>query len=234
VAPPQRQISSYGYTNLQFKLGLQFGTPILNWVNAALKGEPMTKSGTLIELDDKNRAKSYLDFANGAIANFVVPGFDGASNTASTFSLEAAITKATIRPGDMASVSLPSRQKPFLASNFRLKIDGLSTARVRLIAPLSFRRTDRGIVPTDLVVTFPSADVDPWRAWVDDFIVQGNNGQDKEKQGAIEVMAPDLAEVLATLTIKQIGILELSPTDDTSARYHRASMYFEYAQLSYP
>lgn len=103
-----------------------------------------------------------------------------------------------------------------------------------MIAPLSFRRTNPGIVPTDLVVTFSNVDVDPWRAWADDFIVKGNNGQDMEKQGAIEVMAPNLADVVATLTIKQIGIFELTPTDDTSIRSHRARMYFEYAQLSFP
>ena len=105
---------------------------------------------------------------------------------------------------------------------------------MRLIAPLSFRRTNPGIVPTDLVVTFANADVEPWRAWADDFIIKGNNGQDMEKQGAIEVMAPDFADVLATLTLKQIGILELTPTDDTSIRSHRASMYFECGQLSFP
>ena len=105
---------------------------------------------------------------------------------------------------------------------------------MRLIAPLSFRRTTPGVVPTDLVVAFPSLDVGPSRAWADDFIVKGNNGQDKEKRGAIEVMAPNFADVLATLTIKQIGILGLTPTDDTSPRSHRASMYFEYGQLSYP
>jgi hypothetical protein len=198
------------------------------------EGQPVTKNGTLIELDDQNRAKSYLDFTDAAIADFGVPGFDGASNNAITYTLEASIRKSTFRPGDSSPVQLPNRPKPFLASNFRLKIDGLPTTRVRLIAPFSFRHTDRGIVPTDLVVTFANLDVDPWRAWADDFIVKGNNGQDKEKQGAIEVMAPNLADVLATLTIKQIGIVELIPTDGTSAGSHRASMYFEYGQLSIP
>lgn len=110
----------------------------------------------------------------------------------------------------------------------------LAAARVRTIAPLSFRRTNAGIVPTDLVLPFPSVDVDLWRAWADDFIVKGNNGQNKEKQGAIEVMAPNHDDVLVTLTIKQIGIFALTPTDDTSIRSHRASMYFEHAQLSIP
>jgi hypothetical protein len=232
--PPQRQISSFGYTNLQFKLGLELGTPILNWVNAALKGNPVTKNGTLIELDDQNRATSYLDFTNGAIVEFSVPGFDTSSTTGNAFTLVASIRKSTLRPGDNSPIQLPDQrdQKPFFASNFRLKIDGLPTTTVRLIAPLSFRRTNSGIVPTDLTVTFANRDVDQWRAWADDFIVKGNNGQDKEKQGAIEVMAPNLADVLATLTLKQIGIFELAPTDDTSIRSHRASMYLEYGQLA--
>jgi hypothetical protein len=232
--PPQRQISSFGYTNLQFKLGLEVGTPILNWVNAALKGNPVTKSGSLVELDDNNRAKSYLDFTNAAIADFVVPGFDGSSNAVNAFTIEASISKSTRRPGDNAPIQLPARPKAFLAKNFRLKIDGLPTTRVGLIAPVSFRRSTGGIVPTDLVVNFPDADVDPWRVWVDDFIVRGNNGQSKEKQGAIEVLTPNLSDVLATLTIKQIGILALTPMDDTSTRRHRATMYFEYGQLSFP
>ena len=234
TGPPQRQISTVGYNNLQIRLGLELGTPILNWVNAALKGNPVSKNGTLIELDDQNRARSYLDFTNAAIADFVIPGFDGSSTAANTFTLEASITKSTFRPGDNTPVQLPNRLKPFLANNFRLKVDGLPTTRVRLIAPLSFRRTNPGIVPTDLVVTFSNADVDPWRAWADDFIVKGNNGQGKEKQGVIEVLAPNISDVLATLTLKQIGIFELTPLDDATIRSHRASMYFEYGQLSLP
>jgi hypothetical protein len=117
--PPQRQISSFGYTNLQVKLGLDVGTPILNWINAALKGNPVTKNGTLIELDDQNRARSYLDFTNGAISGFAVPGFEASNNTANTFTLEASIGKSTLRPGDNTAVQLPNKLKPFLANNFR-------------------------------------------------------------------------------------------------------------------
>ena len=232
--PPKRQISSFGYTNLRFQLGLDVGTPILNWVNAALMGAPVTKSGTLVELDVQNRAKSYLDFTNAAIVDFVVPGFDGSSKTPDTFTLEAAISKSAFRAGDNAPIQ-SIKSKPFLPSYFRLNIDGLPTTRVRLIAPISFRRGTGGIAPTDLVVTFSSTDVDPWRAWVDDFIVKGNNGQGKEKQGAIEVMAPNLSDVLATLAMRQVGIRELVPLDYTSALPgYRASMYFEFGQLSYP
>jgi hypothetical protein len=232
--PPKRHISSFGYTNLQFQLGLEVGTSILNWVNAALKGAPVVKNGTLIELGAANRAKSYLDFTDAAIADFVVPGLDGSSKTPVSFTLEASISKSTFRAGDDAEILSSIKSKPFLPSNFRLKIDGLPATRVRSIAPISFRRGAGGITPTDLVVTFASGDVDPWRAWADDFIVKGNNGQGKEKQGSVEVMSPNLSDVLATLAIRQIGIRELVPDDTSALRGYRASMYFEFGQLSYP
>jgi hypothetical protein len=232
--PPRRQISKFGYTNLQVKLGLQIGAPILSWVNAALAGTPITKDGSLIELDDQGRAKSYLDFTKASIADFEIPGFDGSSKAQNTFTLEASITKSILRPGDNASIKLALRPKPFLTSNFRLTVDGLPTTRVRSIAPLSFRRGGAGIAPSDLVVTLAAADVDPWRAWVDDFIVKGNNAQGKEKQGTLEVLAPNVVDVLATLAIRQIGIFELRPIDDAASRSYQASMYFEFGQLTCP
>jgi hypothetical protein len=234
--PPQREITSFVYTRLQFKLGLEMGTPILNWVNAAMKGTPFKQSGTIIELDDQSRAKSYLDFTDGRLSDFVIPGFDSSNDSATAFTVDTTISKSVIRSGDMVSVPpLPANPKPFRASNFRLKIDGLLPTRVRTIDPLSFRLGAGGrFVPEDLVVTFPSLDVRPWREWVNDFIVNGNNGPDKEKQGTIEILGTDLAQVYATLTLKQIGILELAPTDDTTTRTHRARMYYDYAQLSIP
>jgi hypothetical protein len=116
--PPKRQISSFAYTNLAFQLGLDVGTPMLNWINAALKGAPVTKSGTLIELDVQNRAKSYLDFTNAAIADFVVPGFDGSSKAPNTFTLETAISKSMFRAGDNARIQPSIKSKPFLPSIF--------------------------------------------------------------------------------------------------------------------
>src|SRR3954453_11676782 len=56
--PPKRQISSSAYTNLACQRGPNLGTPMLNWINASLKGAPVTKRGTLIELDVQNRHKS--------------------------------------------------------------------------------------------------------------------------------------------------------------------------------
>lgn len=231
--PPRRQLSAVRYTNLRIGLGLNVGASVLAWVNAALaNAAPVIKNGTLIELDPDNRAASYLDFSKGSVAEFVFPGLDGASKAPCTTVLEVAMDKSVLRPGDGARIVLPRRQDG-VSSNFRLTIDGLPTSRVRSIAPISFRRNTGGVAGSDLVVLIADADAAPWRAWADDFIVKGNNGQDKEKRGKIEVLAPNMSDVLATLTIGNIGIAELGPSY-TPTRSQQATMYFEVAQLSYP
>jgi hypothetical protein len=233
-APPKRQISSVRYTDLRFDIGVGMGGPILSWLNAALAGNSLAKSGTIIQLDDLNRAVSYLDFTNARIVEFGIPASDPAS-TEDSFTLVASIGGSTERPGDNVVVPVPNTTtKPLSARNFRLTIAGLPTTRVRTISPLPFRRTTAGMLPPDLIVTVPNIDVAPWKAWVKDFIVDGHNGQDKEKQGAIEWLTPDFSTVVAKLTIGQIGIFELAPVVDSTPAQHRASMYFEFGQLSLP
>jgi hypothetical protein len=147
------------------------------------------------------------------------------------FTLVASIGAATERPGD--NVIVPNvAAKPLLIRNFRIKIPGLPTTRVSTIAPFAFRRATSGMLPPDLIVTLANVEVAPWKAWVKDFIVGGNNGQDKEKQGVIEWMSSDFSTVVAKLTIGQIGIFELAPVADATPASHRASMYFELGQLS--
>jgi hypothetical protein len=233
--PPKRQIASFSYVDLRWELGLGMGDPILNWVTAALSGNALAKSGTVIELDQQNRAKAYLDFTNARIVEFAVPGSDAATHTEGSFTVTASIGGAKERPGDNVVISVPSTPtNTLLTNNFRLSITGLPTTRVRSIAPLPFRLTTGPMLPADLVVTLSETDVGPWKAWAKDFIVDGHNGQDKEKHGAIEWLKPNLNTVVAKLAINQIGIQELAPIADATPRSYRASMYFEFGQFSLP
>ena len=229
--PPKRQITSFGYTNLQFGLGFEVGSTILSWLNPSLTGGGGAKSGSIIELN-QGRAQSYLDFTDARFVAFTSPACDSASKGESVFLIEASITNAVTRQGDNAPVALPKRT-PFLASNFGIQIDGITTVRTATIDAITFRRTPPGIAPSDLVVTFSDADLPGWTAWAQDFIVAGNNGQDKERQGAIQFLGPDLS-LVATLAMHQIGIFELTPIPDGPGQRHRAKLYFESAQLSLP
>jgi hypothetical protein len=236
--PPHLNIASVGYADLRVEVGLSMGNPILNWVNTAIANDTLRKTGTVIQVDDQGKARSYLDFREAVITEFVVPSSDASKRVEGTFGLTAAIRESVVRPGDGADLSatVNAPQKKFLTANFRVRIGSLPTARVITIGALPFRRTTGGLQPPELVITFPVADFGSWAQWADDFIVRGNNGQDKELQGSIEWLDASLRNVVAKLTLGHIGIFELAHDDpevqpDAPARA-KASMYFETGRLT--
>ena len=54
--------------------------------------------GTVVEVGQQGRARSYLDFNNKALAEFVVPGRHAASRAASSLALTASISASAPRP----------------------------------------------------------------------------------------------------------------------------------------
>jgi hypothetical protein len=234
AGPPTRQISSFRYVDLRFDVGVGMGTPIRNWVTSAFAGNSLAKNGTIIELNDVNRAVSYLDFSNAKIVEFGFPRADVSSSDEGSFTVVLSVGGAAERPGDNALITPPTVTNTLLVKNFRLTIGGLPTTRVGTIAPIPFRWTSSRMLPADLVITVPNIDAGPWRAWVKDFIVDGHNDQTKEKQGAIEWLPPNLSTVIAKLAIKQIGIFEWAPVANATLRTYSASMYFEFGEFSLP
>ena len=234
AGPPTRQISSFRYVDLRFDVGVGMGTPIRNWVTAAFAGNSLAKNGTIIELNDFNRAVSYLDFSNAKIVEFGFPRADGSSSDEGSFTVVLSVGGAEERVGDNALISPPTVTNTLLVKNFRLTIGGLPTTRVGTIAPISFRWTSGRMLPADLVIAVPSIDAGPWRTWVKDFIIDGHNDQAKEKQGAIEWLSSNLSTVIAKLAVKQIGIFEWAPLANAALRAYSASMYFEFGEFSLP
>lgn len=210
------------------------GAPILNWVTAAFAGNALARNGTIIELNDVNRAVSYLDFSNAKVVEFGFPRAEASSSDEGSFTVVLSVGGATERPGDNALITLPAVTNTLIVKNFRLTIGGLPTTRVATIAPIPFRLTSGRMLPADLVITVPSIDAAPWRAWAKDFIIDGHNDQTKEKQGAIEWLSPSLSTVIAKLAIKQIGIFEWTPVANATSRTYSASMYFELGEFSLP
>ena len=63
----------------------------------------------------------------------------------------------------------------------------------------------------NLVLTVPESAAQPWIGSADDFIIQGNNGQGKERSGTLDFLAQNVATVLGTLTFSNLGIFKCSP-----------------------
>jgi hypothetical protein len=82
-------------------------------------------------------------------------------------------------------------------------------------------------------VTVPDSRAQSFYDWSEDFIVLGNNGQDKERSGTLQYL--DTRErPLFTLTFGNLGVFRVSAvTDNTAFKYRtiKGEMYCERIQF---
>ena len=63
----------------------------------------------------------------------------------------------------------------------------------------------------NLVITLAESHADEFYRWHEDFVIKGNNGEDREKGGTLEYLTPNLQEVLFTLHFYHLGVFKVSP-----------------------
>jgi hypothetical protein len=130
------------------------------------------------------------------------------------------------------------------ALDLRLRVDGLNATRVARVESLILRRPigpgPRAGQPTvqvpDLVVTMPRSAASDWRAWHEDFVINGKNSRDNERTGVLEILSPDLHTTLFSLTLNGLGIYSLQPlpVDADKVASARAALYCQEASFSAP
>lgn len=129
-------------------------------------------------------------------------------------------------PGQKTSMALLSR-------SFRLTVAGIDTSRVTRIESFSVKLAGVQDSPGDtrdylkvpgrveypnLTLYVPEAFAKPWQDWFDDFVIRGNNSQDRERAGKLELLSPDLQTVLFTIGLKNLGICKLNPASGEANR----------------
>ncbi|HYV66015.1 MAG TPA: hypothetical protein VE964_07210 [Myxococcales bacterium] len=137
-------------------------------------------------------------------------------------------------------------QKKWLPASFKLEIAGLDCTRVNKIESLVFKQKvvenpvgelrdyEREPASTEfsnLVVTLAESYADSWYKWFDDFVVKGNNTEDKEKSGTLTYLTPNLQEELCQVTFSNLGIFKLTEEQMASksegVRRVKAELYVE-------
>jgi len=136
--------------------------------------------------------------------------------------------------------------RPWLPMNFRLTINGLDCTRVTKIDSFTIKQTVQSdalgvqrdylkepgkIEFPNLVVTISELGGQTWRDWFEDFVIKGNCGEDKEKMGTLEFLAPNRQDVLFTITFRNLGIFKLAPapmeSNSEQVRRFKVEMYCE-------
>jgi hypothetical protein len=249
-----KHLAGVRYDDLAFAVGPNMTEAFFEWIASALDRKFTRKDGAISFQDYTGSEKERLAWQEGILVEIAFPAVDANSK-------ESAHLAVTVRPeltqhkkgsGLKGQLGANAKTAKWLASNFRLTIDGVDCTRVRTIDgltvvqrdapnPIGESRTD--IEPNtlqipNLVVTVAEAYAVDFLAWHDDFVVKGNNGPDREKEGKLEFLSANRQDVLFALSLHGLGIFRISRVKETAGVAAIASVeariYCESMSFSYP
>jgi len=256
----KKHLAGVRYEDITFTCGADVGTPLDGWIQDALAGAA-TRSGAIVLLDFQFAARERLEFTNAVIRTFTLPACDGASKDAAQMTLVIAPETTRWVKGDGSKPALPDQRNPgrWQVSSYSVQIDGLEQALNRVVhvealtfqAPVEGRerhehdegaheheRPVGGLEVPDLVITVTQADADPLLAWEQDFLVGGNDGDDRERSGTLTYLDPTLSKPIVTVGFKHLGLFRMgaSPRDASTDAVATMvfSMYCEAVDLTLP
>lgn len=261
----KKHIGNVKYEEITFKCGTGMSKALYEWIdtgfnqtfNQAGKGR---QNGAVLFADYDYKELSRLNFFFAILTELGMPALDAASKDAAkmTLKFKPEYTRKVIGQGNKITGGMfpidAKKQKQWLPSNFRLRIDGLEEpcTRVNKIEALTIKQkvTENAVgelrdyeqeatsveVP-NLVITTAESHAKPLYDWHEDFVIHGNCGEDNEKGGTLEYLAPDRKTVLFTLTFKNLGIFKVAPDKMEAGaegiRRVKAEMYCEDIRFSY-
>lgn len=224
--PPNKLLSGVGFDDIVLQVSSDLSPTLLEWIAEMVSGEAdadSKKDGAIIAVDFNSQAQSRLEFVGGLITEVTFPAVDAASKDLALLTIVISPESTEFKPGGgELSVQLQTKQKKWLASNFRLTVGDLPTQRVNKVEALTVKQaviefndgTTR--IPTkepgklefpNLAFTLSSSDSTPWFAYFKQFVLLGDG---EEKQGSLEYLGPDLSPIFA-VTLHNLGIFRCQP-----------------------
>lgn len=228
------------YEDISLSLGFSMGKPVYDWIAASLRMKAGPVNGAIILADQNFEAQRAQQFFNAIVSELGIPAADGASKDVAYLTVRVAPERThTVKGSGKVMDRLDRKQKPWVSSNFRLKIDGLDCSRVAKIDGFTIKQAN---VPgkldfPNLRITLAEASGETWRQWHEDFVINGNNSEAREKHGTLEFLSANLQETLLSIALHNLGIFRLT-TERPEAGADRVSrmvaqLYCQRMELSF-
>ncbi|MDP1770401.1 MAG: twin-arginine translocation signal domain-containing protein [Nitrospirota bacterium] len=228
---PLKHLASIKYQDIVIQCDPVMPKPFFDWIAAELNGSHVRKNGAIITADFNRVERSRLQFNHALITEIGLPACDAASKDAGLLTVKFApefTTPLAGKGGNVVGAVASKQQKPWIQNNFRLRIQGLedackSASKIEALvfkqiivqdqvgATRDYQKEPAKMEFPNLVLFLSESQAGPFYAWFEDFVVKGNNGQDRERPGVLELLAPDLKEVLLTVNFSNLGIFGFTP-----------------------
>lgn len=226
---------------LSFELAMGMGKPVWDWILASWNKQVMQKTCELQMCDFNHEIRAVRVFEDAFILKVTFPALDAGSSEPGYFTVE--IDPQMIRyekgTGQRIQAQENVAAKKWLVSNFRLELGDLPCSRVAKVESFSWEQknvsarsggikmpsvTPAALNIPNLKLSISMADAPAWAAWHQSFVVEGHCTEANELDGSLTLLAPDMNEELAVMTLKQVGMLKmeqqaLEANDEKIARF---------------
>jgi phage tail-like protein len=250
----RKHIGNVKYEDITVQVGASASKAVYDWVSATFARKHQRKSGAIDTVDFQGKTVGLLQFQDALLTEVGMPALDAASKDAAKMTLKFSpeVTRRSSGGGGTVPADFSKVQKTWLTSNFRLEIDGLDTSKVNKVEALTIKqkvvenpvgegRDVRpelgGIEYPNLVIELPDSSSTSFFAWHEDFVIKGNDRQDKGKTGVLRYLSPDLKTDLFTLKFSGLGIFKCTPEKSEAGaetiRRVKAEMYVEEITFHY-
>lgn len=223
-----KHLSSITYEDISIQCGGNMVPDFYQWIQASMNSQAIPKNGTILKIDMNFQVIEEKVFQDAIITEVAFPALDGGSNTPYSFNVTFKPQQTIIQAGTGAQIPAQGQTLGgnLLSSHYRLNIQGLESAcaYVKKIEPLVWKRPlvqsqtgnthNAGPQPAEtpnLVITLLASQADPFSQWFHNFVIQGQASNEEEKPGLLELLAPDLQQVLFSISFGHLGIFRMSP-----------------------
>jgi hypothetical protein len=249
----RKHLGGVRYEDITVVAGSGMSRGFWSWLQDMTEGRALRRNGELVAADYNNKEQSVLAFDSALITEVTFPALDASSKENATLAvtLSPEVTRRRKGTGAAASPKLGSRQKAWLASNFRFNLANLPTQRVSRVDSFTIRQPihetpvggarepERAVGALELsalVITLPESDAEPFFTWLDDFVVKGNDSADKERTGSLQLLSPDLKSILFELAFQGVGITRITSEPGADGKETvprvRVELYVETVKLT--
>jgi phage tail-like protein len=250
-----KHIGKPKYNDITMSVGFSMTKPIFEWIKASWQGNYQRKKGAITACNHKLEAMNVREFYEALVTETTIPAMDGGSKEPAYMTLKFAPEWIRFKKGDNKKVTGETgkgEQKAWLPSNFRLEIPGLDCKKVNKFDAFTVKQSavedavgdtrDQAKEPgklefPNIKITLSETTVETWQAWHEDFVVRGNNSQDKEKTGSLIFLSSNREKELGRVNFFNLGIFKLSPekSEANADQIKRvtAELYCERMELTY-
>src|SRR4051812_2293281 len=233
----KKHLGPLQFADVEAQVGMDAHPALFRWIRDAWFGNP-DRDKVALETPAGGDSSRSIEIARARILSVTLPALDRIARDKRFLSLRVA-PKGVRRTGRSSEGSERS-EREFLSHNFDFKIAGLDCSGVlavdafTVVTSIPEGKKKATLIFPDLRIYVDAEKAEPFREWFEDFVIAGNNDDDKEREGSIDYQDPMLGDPLAVLQILHLGIHRIAdePPPPTGPRRVRVDLYCERMELT--